>query len=99
MSHEHFSEAPVLPRFQVWSDPGVADLSLLGHVPGAVFKDCMLQKGLEYPCTILGMCPCPDMAANEEKAEAHRTQESLVVSGSMAGFKLIYGECVWGSAL
>lgn len=99
MIHEHFSEVPGLPGFQVRPDPGVADLSLLGHAPGAVFKVYMLQKGLEYPCTFLGVCPCPDLAASEEKAEAHRTQESLVGSGSMAGFQVIYGGCVWGSAL
>lgn len=87
----------VLPRFQVWPDAGVADLSLLGHVPGAVLKDCMLQKGLGYPCTILATCPCPDLAASEEKAEAQRTQESLVVLGSMAWLKVIYG--AWDSAL
>lgn len=57
----------------------------------------MLQKVLGYPCTILATCPCPDLAASEEKAEAQRTQESLVVLGSMAWLKVIYG--AWDSAL
>lgn len=52
MKHEHFSKVPALSRLQVRGDPGVSELSFPGHVPRAVLKDCMLQKGLVSPHTI-----------------------------------------------
>lgn len=70
MSHEHFWKV-LLIRFQVWPDPSIAKLSLPGHVPGG--SPQRLHGSECAPCTILGMCPYPDLAANEEKTKAQRT--------------------------
>lgn len=68
MSHEHFCKVFLIS--QVWPDPGVAKLSLPGHVPGG--NSQRPHGSACAPCTILEMCLCPDLAANEEKTKAQR---------------------------